>query len=204
MPIYCSDIKDTLYSTVRQCQTHSNPINFLDIRHICCSQHSADFIGLLTAHVSACTASRSINVTVSRRYPIIPVIAISAHFVEAKCSFRTIVNIRIHCVNQIELYNLKSAICSRHVKLLQQLPLRIVNYNIVRPSFTCPHIDSRLNYRLTKIFKHGRNSVSRLLRATLRLSPKIRLFVNLKFNIILQITYFSSAISLRLYSPTRR
>ena len=112
---------------------------------------TAAFTELLTAKYGSFTASRSINVHLTI-YRIISFLAsiynsntVTFHY----RTWRTIVNIRFHCVNQIKLNNLKTANSCSHIVFNKQLSLRIVYNHIIRSFFTSPHINCGLNNGLT-------------------------------------------------------
>lgn len=95
-------------------------------------------------------ASRRISANVSRRYSIIPFIALSVRYSNTVAAFHyetwhTIINIRFHGVNQIKLHNLVPSAGCFHVVLDEQLALRVVNHHVVGSLLTSPHIDRGLN-----------------------------------------------------------
>lgn len=64
-------------------------------------------------------------------------------------TWRTIVNVGFHGVNQIKLHDGEPPHRTAHIILNQKLALRIVNDHIIGTGFSSPHIDRRFDNSLT-------------------------------------------------------
>ena len=64
-------------------------------------------------------------------------------------TWRTIVDICLHSIDKIKLYNLHATDRSPDIVLNQQLTFRIVDDHIVQSFLPCPHVKGRFDYGLS-------------------------------------------------------